>query len=187
MKKPAAKLEELKDEELVARLVDGERAAGDLLVKRHFRLVAKAVHDVTGDLQVVEDLIQEIFFKAFRKAHLYKPELGKFTSWLVTVSRNEALNHLRHKRRTAHVSLEETDPEGGFSPGESPSRQVSKKEVSGKILDRINRLPEPARTILKLRIMDGRSFDQIARSLKQPVDTVKTIFYRNTEAIRKTE
>ncbi len=178
-------LETLKDEELVALLVEGRREAGDVLAKRHFRLVAKAVNDTTGDLQVVEDLIQEIFLKVFRKAHLYKPELGKFTSWLVTVSRNEALNHLRKKRRGPHVSLEESDPDGGFAPGESPSRQVSKKEVSGQLLERISRLPEPARTILKLRIMDGRSFDLIARQLKQPVDTVKTIYYRNAEAIRK--
>ena len=180
------KLEDLKDEQLIARIVDGDRDAGDIIVKRHFRLVAKAVHDVTGDLQTVEDLIQEIFMKAFRKAHLYKSELGKFTSWLVTVSRNEALNHLRHRKRTAHVSLEETNPDGGFSPGESPSKEVSKKEVSGKLLDRIKGLPDPARTILRQRIMDGRSFEQIARGLKQPIDTVKTIFYRNTENLRKT-
>lgn len=172
------------DEELVERLKKGDREAGNLIVKRHHRLVAKAIYEVTNDLGVVEDLMQDIFFKAFNKAALYDPAKGKFTSWLVTVSRNEALNYLRKRRRSPHVSIEDTNPEGGFAPMDSPSRQVSKREVSGKLLEAINALKEPARTILKQRILQGKSFDQIARALKQPVDTVKTIFYRNTEAIR---
>ena len=172
------------DEQLVERLRKGERAAGDIIVKRHHRLVAQAVYEGTNDLQGVEDLMQDIFFKAFNKVALYKPEKGKFTSWLVTVARNEALNHLRKRRRTAHVSIEDTDPEGGFTPMDSPSRQVSKKEVSGRLLDGINLMKEPAKSILKMRIIEGKSFDQIARALKQPVDTVKTIFYRNTEILR---
>ncbi len=172
------------DEQLIEKLKKGDRTAGDTIVKRHHRLVAKAVYEVTNDLQVVEDLMQDIFFKAFNKVSLYKPEKGKFTSWLVTVARNEALNHLRKRRRTAHVSIEETNPEGGFAPMDSPSRQVSKKEVSGKLLEGINAMKEPAKSILRMRIIEGKSFDQIAKALKQPVDTVKTIFYRNTEVLR---
>ncbi len=172
------------DEQLVAKLVKGDRTAGDALWQRHHRLVAKAVYEVTGDLHVVEDLMQEIFFKAFRKSKLYNPLMGKFTSWLVTVARNEALNHLRRRRRTAHVSLEDTNPEGGFSPIESPSKQVSKRESWSQMLGAINSLKEPARTILKMRMLESKSFDQIAKILKQPVDTVKTTFYRNTEQIR---
>jgi RNA polymerase sigma-70 factor (ECF subfamily) len=184
MSAPRPEGDPLTDEQLIEKLKKGDRTAGDAIVKRHHRLVAKAVYEVTNDLQVVEDLMQDIFSKAFNKVHLYQPEKGKFTSWLVTVARNEALNHLRKRRRTAHVSIEDTDPEGGFAPMESPSKQVSKKELSGKLLDGINSLKEPARTILKARILQGKSFDQIARDLKQPVDTIKTIFYRNTEALR---
>jgi len=181
---PPAPKPTVPDEDLVAKLVQGDRAAGDALWKLHHRLVAKAVFEVTGDLHVVEDLMQEIFFKAFRKSNLYDPKMGKFTSWLVTVARNEALNYLRRRRRTAHVSLEDTNPEGGFSPMESPSKQVSKREVWSQMLGAINDLKDPARSILKMRMLESKSFDQIAKLLKQPVDTVKTIFYRNTEALR---
>jgi len=172
------------DENLVARLVKGDRTAGDEIVRRHYRLVAKSIHDVTNDLQVVDDLMQDIFIKVLRKADLYKPELGRFVSWLVTVSRNEALNHLRSRHRTAHISLEETKPDGGFAPGESPSKEVSKKEVTGKLLENIKALEDPARTILKMRIIEGKSFEQIARVTKRQIDSVKTIFYRSTEALR---
>ena len=71
------------------------------------------------------------------------------------------------------------------SPIERPSQQVSKKETWGKVIEAIHKLPEPARTILVKRILESKPFDQIAKLLKQPVDTVKTIYYRNTESLRK--
>jgi RNA polymerase sigma-70 factor (ECF subfamily) len=175
----------LTDEQVVQLLKKGDRKAGDIIVQRHNRLVARAVYEVVKDLAAVEDLIQEIFMKAFRKIHLYDPAQGKFTVWLTTVARHEAINHLRRLKRSRHVSLDDTAPEGGFSPIERPSQQVSKKETWGKVIEAIHKLPEPARTILIKRILESKPFDQIAKLLKQPVDTVKTIYYRNTEGLRK--
>jgi RNA polymerase sigma-70 factor (ECF subfamily) len=159
----------LTDEQLIELMKKGDRKAGDSLVMRHNRLVARAVYEVVRDLAAVEDLIQEIFMKAFRKAHLYNPEQGKFTVWLTTVARHEAINHLRRMKRSRHVSLDDTAPEGGW----------------GRVIDAIHKLPEPARTILIKRILESKPFDHIAKLLKQPVDTVKTIYYRNTESLRK--
>jgi RNA polymerase sigma-70 factor (ECF subfamily) len=182
---PTRSIPIITDEQLVLKLKKGDRTAGDSIVGRHNRLVARAVYEVVKDLAAVEDLIQEIFMKAFRKIHLYNPEMGKFTVWLTTVARHEAINHLRRLKRSRHVSLEDTSPEGGFSPIERPSQQVSKKETWGKVIDAIHRLPDPAKTILIKRILESKPFDHIAKLLKQPVDTVKTIYYRNTESLRK--
>ena len=123
--------------------------------------------------------------KAFRKIHLYDPAQGKFTVWLSMVARNEAINHLRKRKRNRHVSIENTAPEGGFAPGDRPSQQMSKKETWGMVIHAIHALPEPQRTILTRRILESKPFEQIARTLNQPVDTVKTIYYRCTEHIRK--
>lgn len=174
------------DEELVARVRRGNQIAYDTLMKRHERLVAKAVCEVTRDLAAVEDLMQEVFMKVFRKVHLYDPEMGRFTVWLVKVAHNEAINHLRQRKRRPHVSIEDTAAPEGFSPLDRPSEIASKKEVWGKMLDAIKKLPEPARTILKMRILEpDMRFEDIAKVLKRPLDTVKTIYYRNTEALRK--
>ena len=173
------------DEELIQRLKKGDRTAGDVIAQRHFRLVAKAVHQVVNDLSAVEDVMQDIFMKAFKKIHLYKPALGKFTVWLVTVARNEAINHLRRRKRQPHVSIQDTAAPEGFSPIDRPSEVVSRKETWSKVLAAIEELPEPARTILKKRMFEDRPFDFIAKMLKRPLDTVKTIYYRNTEALRK--
>lgn len=173
------------DEELVAKVKRGNQVAYDTLMRRHERLVAKAVCDVTRDLAAVEDLMQEVFMKVFRKVHLYDPKMGRFTVWLVTVARREAINYLRKRKRQPHVSIDSTSSPEGFSPIDRPSEQVSKKEVWSKVLAAIEELAEPARTILKKRMLEDKSFDDIAKGLKRPLDTIKTIYYRNTEAVRK--
>jgi RNA polymerase sigma-70 factor (ECF subfamily) len=182
---PTRSVPVLTDEQLVELLKKGDRKAGDAIFQRHNRLVARAVYEVVRDLAAVEDLIQEIFMKTIRKVHLYNPEQGKFTVWLTTVARHEAINHLRRMKRSRHVSLDDTAPEGGFSPIDRPSQQASKKETWGKVIEAIHKLPDPAKTILIKRILESKPFDEIAKLLKQPVDTVKTIYYRNTEALRK--
>jgi RNA polymerase sigma-70 factor (ECF subfamily) len=165
------------DEELVARLVGGDRSAGDLLVRRHYPLVAKTVREVGADAQAVEDIVQDIFLRAFRKASHYRPSLGRFTSWLVTVARHDALNHLR-RRHAATVSLDETLLEAG-------RRSDAGSEVTMALMDAIGQLKEPARTIARMRIVEGKSFAQIGRATKHPTETVKTVYYRNVEKLRK--
>jgi len=173
------------DEELVERVKRGDRAAYNTIVKRHERLVAKSVCDVTHDFAAVEDLMQEVFLKVFRKVHLYHPDEGKFTVWLVTVAKREAINYLRRRKRHAHVSLQDTATPEGFAPIDRPSEQVSRRETWAKVLAALGRFPEPARTILKKRMIEGSSFDAIAKLLKKPLDTVKTIYYRGAETLRK--
>lgn len=173
----------LTDEQLVEILKKGDRKAGDVLVQRHNRLVARAVYAVVRDLGAVEDLIQDIFMKAFRKVDLYDPRQGRFTVWLTTVARNEAINHIRRMKRTRHLSIEDSTP--GVSPVERPSQQILKKESWNRIIDAIHHLPEPTRTILIKRLLESNPFDHIAKLIKQPVDTVKAIYYRNTELLRK--
>jgi len=85
----------------------------------------------------------------------------------------------------AHVSLQDTATPEGFAPIDRPSEQVSRRETWAKVLAALGRFPEPARTILKKRMIEGSSFDAIAKLLKKPLDTVKTIYYRGAETLRK--
>ncbi|HTF57779.1 MAG TPA: sigma-70 family RNA polymerase sigma factor [Planctomycetota bacterium] len=165
------------DEELVARLVAGDRSAGDLLVRRHYKLVAKAVRDVGAEEQSVEDMVQDIFLRAFRKASRYQASLGRFTAWLATVARHDALNHLR-RRRAATVSLDETLLAAGTT-------SEAGTEITIALMEAIGRLKEPGQTIARLRLLEGKSFAQIGRATNHPTETVKTIYYRNIEKLRK--
>lgn len=165
------------DEELVARLVAGDRSAGDILVQRHSGLVAKTVRQAGADPKDVEDLVQDIFLRAFRKASRYRPSKGRFTSWLATVARNDALNHFR-RRRTSTVTLDEALLSVGMT-------SAAGAELTISLMEAISRLKEPAQTICRLRLLEGKSFAAIGRATNHPTETVKTIYYRNIDTLRK--
>lgn len=59
------------------------------------------------------------------------------------------------------------------------------KELWALVINAIHKMPEPGKTILIMRILEAKSFDDISAKVGEPVDTVKTIFYRKTEALRK--
>lgn len=62
---------------------------------------------------------------------------------------------------------------------------ATKKEVWGIVIDSINTLPEPAKTIATMRVLNAKTFEEIAVAVGKPVDTVKTIYYRNMDNVRK--
>jgi RNA polymerase sigma-70 factor (ECF subfamily) len=165
------------DEELVARLVAGDRSAGDALVRRHSGLVAKAVRQAGADPEDVEDMVQDIFIRAFRKANRYRPSKGRFISWLATVARNDTLNHLR-RRKSFTVSLDEALVSAGMTSDHG-------SEITMALMEAISLLKEPAQAIARLRLLEGKSFAAIGRATGQPTETVKTIYYRNIEKLRK--
>jgi len=175
----------LTDEQLVVKLKRGDRSAGDALMVRHQRLVARAVCEVIHDLAAVQDLIQEAFLKAFRKIHLYDPNMGRFTLWLTTIARHETVNHLRKLKRSRLVLTEELAPLEEPSPTDRPSQTISKRETWTRVIQIIRGFREPDRTILTKRILESKPFNDIARLLGQPVDTVKSIYYRTTAELRE--
>ena len=134
---PTRSIPLLTDEQLIELLKKGDRKAGDALVQRHNRLVARAVYEVVRDLAAVEDLIQEIFMKAFRKVNLYNPAQGKFTVWLTTVARHEAINHLRRMKRSRRWSESQVSSRGSSarrrsgSPSGASSRSSRTQPRSG--------------------------------------------------------
>jgi len=165
------------DEELVARLVAGDRPAGDLIVRRHSGLVARIVRAAGVESKDVEDMAQDIFLRAFRKASRFRPSKGRFTAWLATVARNDVLNHLR-RRRTSTVSLDEALVAAGMTPHGG-------SEITMALMEAIGQLKEPAQSIARLRLLEGKSFAAIGRATNHPTETVKTIYYRNIEKLRR--
>ena len=74
------------------------------LYAEHSRAIFYLALRFLSDPQKAEDATHDVFMKAFRKVNLYNPEQGKFTVWLTTVARHEAINHLRRMKRSRRLS-----------------------------------------------------------------------------------
>jgi RNA polymerase sigma-70 factor (ECF subfamily) len=156
------------DEQLLARIADGDREAFEALYRRYGRAVLGFALRRLGDRGRAEDAVQETFTSIWRSARSYRPERGRAAPWLYAVARNAIAD--RGRART-EPPVEPTDePSGG--PG--PEEQVEQGWVAWRVHRAVEGLPQTEREVLELAYWRGLSQSEIAEFLSIPLGTVKT-------------
>ncbi len=172
-------------EELVARVRAGDEDAFRLIFDRYSRPVLGFIFDMVGDRSQAEDLAQETFVRAFRGLSTLREET-KLSTWLFGIARNCALEQLRSRRRDANNV--EIDAEPAFElhdHGRTPSGELLDKELSGVIQTALGKLDEDKRTVFTLKVLQQRSYEEIAEITGFSVGKLKTDLHRARAEMRK--
>ena len=172
-------------EELVTRVRAGDEEAFRLIFDRYSRPVLGFIFDMVGDRSAAEDLAQETFVRAFRGLSTLREET-KLSTWLFGIARNCALESLRARRR--HEGNVEIDGQPAFElhdHGRTPSGQLLDKELSGVIRSALAKLDEDKRTVFTLKILQQRSYEEIAEITGFSVGKLKTDLHRARAEMRK--
>jgi RNA polymerase sigma-70 factor (ECF subfamily) len=159
------------DAELAARWQRGDTGAFAELVRRRQQPIARFLTHFVGTPELVSDLCQEVFLRAFTAGPRYR-ECGAFSAWLYRIALNVARDAGR-RRRMRIVPLETAEPVAGEISPESAGEQ---QEVVESVAAAIAELPEPQRLVLVLRHYEGMSFEDIARLTAIPASTLKSRF-----------
>ena len=172
-------------EELVARVRAGDEEAFRLIFDRYSRPVLGFIFDMVGDRSLAEDLAQETFVRAYRGLQNLREET-KLSTWLFGIARNCALEQLRTRRRDA--GNVEIDAEPAFElhdHARTPSGQLLDKELSGVIQTALQRLDEDKRTVFTLKVLQQRSYEEIAEITGFSVGKLKTDLHRARAEMRR--
>jgi RNA polymerase sigma-70 factor (ECF subfamily) len=145
--------------QLLSAVAQGDEAAFAQLRHRYWRSVERVCRSLPGE---VEDCIQEVFLRMWRKAHLFDPARGSATAWLLTLARNVTKN-LRAGNRPTPVTVEQEAPT-------TANGDVDRLWLDGAL----DQLPQSERNVLELAYFADRSQSQIARELGVPLGTVKS-------------
>ena len=156
------------DEELLARVADGDRDAFGDLYQRYARAVLGLAIRRLGDRGRAEDAVQAAFASVWRAARSYKRERGPVAPWLYAVARNAIAD--RGRART-EPPAEPTDTPSD-EPG--PPEQAEQSWVAYRVHRAMEELPETERTVLELAYWSGLSQSEISDYLAIPLGTVKT-------------
>ena len=164
------------DVALIRRMCDADETALGALYDRWMRSLYSLVFHLLKDADEAEDVVEETFWQAWRKASSYEPSRGAVSTWLLTIGRRRALDRLRAKGRRHEEPL---TGEGGAladiaAPGPDPSAAVEASERRTHILAALRELPEEQREVLDLGYFQGLSQTEIADATGQPLGTVKT-------------
>jgi len=132
-----------------------------------------------GDGPVAEDLTSATFEKAWRARHRYRRDLGAFTTWLLTIARNVAVDHFRQRRQ--HVALDLASE----LPAEGAADEAAERRSDVEHLGRLLRtLPERERELLSLKYGAGLTNRAIARLTGLSESNVGTLLHRTVTALR---
>lgn len=156
------------DRDALARYLDGDERAFEELVIRYEAKVRHVAFGVLRDRELAEDVAQETFLTAYRKASSYRGE-GSVRSWLFRIAVRRSLDELRRRGRKSEVPLP------AIERGVEPHKGIE----AGWDLERaLAQLPPEHRVALMLKEIEGLSYQEIAESLAWPVGTVAVRIHR---------
>lgn len=175
------------DQQLVQRAQRGEKLAFELLVSKYQRKLARLVARLVRDPSEVEDVTQEAFIKAYRALPNFRGDAAFYT-WLYRIGVNTAKNYLMNQGRRVSASVDVEDAEhyeGNdlVADVNTPEAELLSREIAETVNASMEALPEELRTAIRLREIEGLSYEDIASLMGCPIGTVRSRIFRAREAI----
>lgn len=177
---------------LVERVLAGDLAAYELLVIKYQRRIQRLIGRMVRDVDLVEDIAQETFLRAYRALHQFRGE-SQFYTWLYRIAVNTAKKFLLELKREPllHPSggaAEAQDDETSWgeqepTTDETPESVLAASEIARALNEAMAALPEDLRQALVLRELEGLSYEEIAEVMDCPIGTVRSRIYRAREAV----
>lgn len=167
------------DVALFGRMARGdERALGELYDRWEPRVRVLAV-GIVRDAMDADDVVEEVFWQAWRHADRFDESKGAPGSWLLMVARSRSLDRLRSTRRTRDqddLKTAEARPGGGtaFIGIEDPSHDAEVEDLGRLVRAEMARLPDEQRGVVELAYFEGLSQTEIADRTGVPLGTIKT-------------
>lgn len=179
------------DAVLVQRTVAGDQRAYGLLVVKYQRRIQRLIGRMVRDVDLVEDIAQETFIRAYRALHQFRGD-AQFYTWLYRIAVNTAKKFLLELKRdpTVSESFLANDDEDETSrkknepiADDGPESILAAKEIATVVNAAMDDLPEDLRQAVTLREIEGLSYEEIATAMNCPVGTVRSRIFRAREAI----
>lgn len=145
-----------------------------LLFERHHVVLFNFYLKLTGNRELSEDLVQEVFLRILKYRNTYRGE-SKFTSWMYQIARNARVDYYR-KRKLEVMPDEEAREPVSQDPG--PTEDLETNQEAALVRKALNKLPYKKREVLVLSRFQSLKYEEIANILNCPVSTVKVLVHR---------
>jgi RNA polymerase sigma-70 factor (ECF subfamily) len=177
---------------LVERAVAGDQNAFELLVIKYQRRVQRLIGRMVRDADLVDDIAQETFIRAYRALHQFRGD-AQFYTWLYRIAVNTAKKFLLELKRDPIVfesafKLDADSDETSWTGNEpmtdeTPESVLAAKEIAQAVNAAMEALPQDLREALTLREIEGLSYEDISEVMNCPIGTVRSRIFRAREAI----
>jgi RNA polymerase sigma-70 factor (ECF subfamily) len=165
------------DENIVVQCIKGNRKAQMQLYKMFYKKVYNSCFRILRDRREAEDAMQESFIKAFSNLDKYKTAIS-FEAWILRIAINTAIDSLR-KNKMEFVDYNETVLSGKIDGSDEEDEEKKLvMEKAEQIREAIGQLPNAARLIITLYLIEGYDHEEIAEILKIQPGNVRIQYMR---------
>jgi RNA polymerase sigma-70 factor (ECF subfamily) len=183
-------LNEMREDLLISAAKSGDPVAFVELSKRHSNKILRRAYRIVKNWQDAEDVLQESLMRAFLHLKDFE-ERSSFSSWLTRIAINFALMSLRKKRGHIEISMEVFNDNHELlyrrepkDPAESPESHFSRRERERLLEGAIRELPPTIRQVVQMKLIEGRSGEEISQALGISVPAAKSRLARAKTALR---
>jgi RNA polymerase sigma-70 factor (ECF subfamily) len=168
------------DEELIARLSQGDAMIFEILVNRYQKSALRLALRFTRRQTEAEDMVQETFLQVHRCIHQYKPEVAPFKTWFFTILGNLCRHAIKGNKSSIFIDL----PEDALAI-DDPEGNLARQELLAALAVAIARLPPNQRLALIPRYEEGLSYADIGAALGVSISAVKSLLARAKRTLRR--
>ncbi len=179
---------DISDEELVARTQAGDAEAFDALIVRYSPRLYGLVYNMTSNHEDTNDLLQDIFSKAFRSIHSFRGK-SSFYTWMHSIGVNMSINFLKKRGRRYTLSLDDVDSGVQNDPDfleatatTDPRREANLTELQKRLNEAMQKLSNDHRAVVTMFDVQGMPHSEIAKILKVSEGTIRSrLFYAHRQ------
>jgi RNA polymerase sigma-70 factor (ECF subfamily) len=174
------------DDVLVEETRKGNKKSFELLIIKYEKQIFNLIFNFTKDREVVADLAQETFLKAFRALHNFRGQ-SSFYTWLRRIAINNSINYLNTRTHTSLDSEPLNTEIRNLSDSKfgTPEKNILQEESSALVRKAMNSLPERLRSILLMREFEDMTYEEIADALDCPVGTVRSRLFHARRLLKQ--
>jgi RNA polymerase sigma-70 factor (ECF subfamily) len=174
------------ERQLVEAARRGDHQAFEALVLKYQDRIYRLVQRLVSGADVVDDLAQEVFIRAYRAIGEFKGDSSLYT-WLYKIALNLCRNHYRTRgRRPPLEELDEADGSGSLeAAGASPEEEVFRREFWEQLRRGLDELPDEQREAVVFCDLEGMSYEEMADVMGVPIGTVRSRIFRGRRALQR--
>ena len=172
------------DEVLITLFQHGEKGVYRILVERYQERVRNLIYSIFHESEIVDDLAQEIFIKAYEALPTFRLD-SSFYTWLYRITVNKSRDEMRRRKVRRFLSFQTLTDEANKELTAKLSVPPEERDAKEIVALGLQALPEKFRSAIILKDIDGLSYEEIADVLQCELGTVKSRLSRARSMLRK--
>ncbi len=174
--------EELNDQQLIEKFLEGNQASFNALVKKYQSRIYWVARRMTGDHSDADDVVQEVLITVYSKLDTFKFN-SNFYTWVYKITVRKSLNMIRSKKVKRFFNLEDSERELTNHP--DYLKNIDDKEKLAKLDRVLQKLPEKQREVFIFRNFDELSYEEISEITGKSVGGLKANYFNAMEKVNK--